>query len=139
MASWWANFRRALPSFPTRLPCFAPKEWRYHRTLDNVTHTLAALALSRAGLNRMTRFATVTLIIGANLPDADLVSALGGGATYLKYHRGITHSLLGAAILATALGALIYLLGRRAPPAKKPGPPLDARWLLAIAWMALAS
>lgn len=107
--------------------------------MDNLTHTLAALAMSQAGLNRKTRFATLTLIVGANLPDIDLVGALGGGATYLKYHRGITHSILGAAILATLLGALVYFLGRKAPPAKKPGPPVDALWLFAISWIALAS
>ncbi len=107
--------------------------------MDNLSHTLAALALGQAGLNRKTRFATVTLIVGANLPDIDLVSGLGGAATYLKYHRGITHSILGAALLATALGALAYFVGRKVPPAKKPGPPIDARWLLVVSWIALAS
>ncbi|HEV2349397.1 MAG TPA: metal-dependent hydrolase [Terriglobia bacterium] len=107
--------------------------------MDNLTHSLTALALSQAGLNRKTRFATLTLLVGASLPDIDLVATLGGGATYLKYHRGITHSILGAAVLATALGALIYFLGRKAPPAKKAGPPLDLRWLLALSWIALAS
>jgi inner membrane protein len=107
--------------------------------MDNVTHTLAAVALSQAGLNRKTRFATLTLIIGANLPDIDLLATLGGGATYLKYHRGITHSILGATFLAAAVGILIYFLGQHVAPAKKPGPPLDARWLLAISWLAVAS
>lgn len=107
--------------------------------MDNLTHSLTAVALSQAGLNRKTRFATITLIVGANLPDIDLVAAFGGSASYLKYHRGITHSILGAAVLATALGALVYFLGRKAPPAKKAGPPLDLRWLLAVSWIALFS
>jgi len=106
--------------------------------MDNLTHTLTAVALSQAGLNRKTRFATLTLIIGANLPDIDLASAFGGSATYLKYHRGITHSLLGAAVLATLLGAVVNYLGRTAGP-KKGAAPLDSRWLMAIAWIALAS
>lgn len=107
--------------------------------MDNLTHSLTALALSQAGLNRKTRFATLTLIVGANLPDIDLVATFGGGATYLKYHRGITHSILGAAMLATALGALVYFGGRKAPQAKAAGPPLDLRWLIGISWIALAS
>lgn len=106
--------------------------------MDNLTHTLTAVALSQAGLNRKTRFATLTLIIGANLPDIDFISALGGTATYLKHHRGITHSLLGAAVLATLLGAIVYFLGRKAA-AKKGAPRLDFRWLLASSWIALAS
>jgi inner membrane protein len=107
--------------------------------MDNVTHTLAAVALSHTGLNRKTRFATLTLIVGANLPDIDLVAALGGGVTYLNYHRGFTHSILGAALLATLLGGAAFFLGRKAPAAKKAGPPVDARWLLITAWIALAS
>ncbi len=107
--------------------------------MDNITHTLTAVALSQAGLNRKTRFATITLIAGANLPDIDIMATLGGGATYLNYHRGITHSILGAATLATVLGLAIYYIGRNASPPKKPGPPVDARWLLAISWIALGS
>jgi inner membrane protein len=107
--------------------------------MDNLTHTLTALALGQAGLNRKTRFATLTLVVGANLPDIDLVSAFGGATSYLEYHRGITHSLLGAAVLATALGALVYFLGRRARPPKKAGPPLSLGWLMALSWIALYS
>jgi len=106
--------------------------------MDNLTHTLTAVALSQAGLNRKTRFATLALVIGVNLPDADLVATLGGGATYLKYHRGITHSLLGVTVLAAALAPVIYGLGRRVAP-KKSGPPLNRGWLLAACWIATAS
>src|SRR5690348_1662535 len=107
--------------------------------MDNLTHSLAAVAMSQAGLNRKTRFATFTLIVGANLPDTDLVATFGGASTYLKFHRGITHSILGAAILATALGAIVYFAGRKAPQSKKGGPPVDWKWLMIISWIALAS
>jgi inner membrane protein len=105
--------------------------------MDNITHTLTGLALANAGLNRKTRFATLALVIGSNLPDLDIVWSLGGGATYLKYHRGITHSILGAAVLAVLLAAAIYYLGKSAAPPKKPGPPLDARWMFFICLIAL--
>src|SRR5208283_5741734 len=82
--------------------------------VDNLTHTLTAVALSHAGLNRKTRFATLTLIAAANLPDLDIISRLWGSATYLKYHRGITHSILGVSLLAFLLAGTIYLLGRKA-------------------------
>ena len=104
--------------------------------MDNITHTLTGLALANAGLNRKTRYATLALVIGSNLPDLDVVWSLGGGATYLKYHRGITHSIFGAAVLAALLAAVIYYLGKRASPPKK-GPPLDARWLGWICLIAL--
>ena len=107
--------------------------------MDNVTHTLAALALSRAGLNRTTRFATLALVVGANLPDIDVLSSLGGSVTYLKCHRGITHSILGVTVLAALLAGILYYLARRFPPTKKGGPTLHVPWLLGICWIATAS
>ncbi|MGO9272993.1 MAG: metal-dependent hydrolase [Terriglobia bacterium] len=113
--------------------------------MDNITHTLTGLALSQAGLNRKTRFATLALIVGSNLPDVDVLwSNGGGGANYLDYHRGITHSLLGVAVLGAALAGLLYFLGRRFPTAKSKGtkapkvnaPPVDVRWLFGVCWIA---
>jgi inner membrane protein len=106
--------------------------------MDNVTHTLTAFALSHAGLNRKTRFATLAVVIGANLPDVDAVTWLDSTATYLKYHRGITHSLVGVTVLALLLAAALYLLGKRAAP-KKSGPPLAAGWLVLAAWVGTSS
>ena len=106
--------------------------------MDNVTHTLTALALSQAGLNRKTRFATLALVVGANLPDVDVLWAHGGSATYLEHHRGITHSFLGVTVLGTMLGCLIYFVGRRAAP-KMNAPPLDLRWLIILGWIGTAS
>jgi inner membrane protein len=105
--------------------------------MDNVTHTLTGLALANAGLNRKTRFATLALVVGSNLPDIDVLWSMGGGADYLKYHRGITHSILGASVLAALLAAVIYFLGKRARPRKKPGPALNARWLGLLCLIAL--
>lgn len=107
--------------------------------MDNVTHTLVGVALSQAGLNRKTRFATLALVIGSNLPDIDVIWApWGGGASYLECHRGVTHSFLGIAALGALLAAGIYALGRRAQPAPK-SPPLNLRWLLVICWIATAT
>jgi inner membrane protein len=103
--------------------------------MDNLTHTLAGIALSQAGLNRRSRFATLALILGSNAPDVDIVSRLGGSATYLQDHRGITHSLAGVTALALILTAAIYFAGRRAKP-KASGPPLNLGWLFVICWIA---
>jgi inner membrane protein len=105
--------------------------------VDNLTHTLTAVALSQAGLHRKTRFATLTLIAAVNLPDVDLLSRFWGSATYLKYHRGYTHSILGVTLLAFLLAGTIYFLGRKAKA--KPGPPLSLGWLLILAWIGTAS
>jgi len=105
--------------------------------VDNLTHTLTAVALSHAGLHRKTRFATLTLIVAANLPDIDIISRFWGSATYLKYHRGLTHSILGVSLLALLLGWTVYFLGSKAKP--KSGPPPHLVWLLILAWIGTAS
>ncbi len=77
--------------------------------MDNLTHTLTGLFLSRAGLNRITPSATPILLIAANFPDLDIVSALAGSLSYLHWHRHLTHSLLLAPVFAFAIAALFRL------------------------------
>ena len=105
--------------------------------MDNLTHTLAGVAMSHAGLNRKTRFATLVLVIGSSLPDIDVVSRIDSSATYLKYHRGITHSILGVIVLGFILWGCIYWVGKRVRP--KPRLPLNAAWLLCAALLGTAS
>src|SRR6266542_953051 len=105
--------------------------------MDNLTHTLTAVTLGHAGLNRKTRFATLALLLGSNLPDIDLAWSFRGSAGYLKYHRGITHSILGVTVLAVLLAFALHYLGSRTAP-RKNAPPLNIRWLLATCWIATA-
>ena len=106
--------------------------------MDNLTHTLTGLAISQAGFNRKTRYATLAIVIGANLPDIDLLSRIGGNLDYLEYHRGITHSILGITVLGALLAGVIYFLGRRARAPKR-GPALHGGWLLLGCWVATGS
>ena len=105
--------------------------------MDNLTQTLTAVAISHTGINRKTRFATLTLIIGANLPDIDVISRLKGTAAYLEYHRGITDSILGVNVLALLLAGAVYWLGRTAKP--KHGLPVAGWWILLAAWLGTTS
>ncbi|HEX7317094.1 MAG TPA: metal-dependent hydrolase [Pyrinomonadaceae bacterium] len=76
--------------------------------MDNLTHSLVGLAAAKAGLGRVSPYATFVCVAAANLPDIDIVARVGGPAFYLQHHRGITHSVVGTLALAVALPLLLY-------------------------------
>lgn len=80
--------------------------------MDPVTHMLTGACMSRAGLNRKTGLATLTLILAFEAPDIDSLFYFGGGITGLQHHRGITHSLIGAPFMAAGVIALVYGIHR---------------------------
>ena len=78
--------------------------------MDNLTHSLVGLTAAKAGLEKLSPGATALSILAANSPDVDIVVLLFKGRWgYLHHHRGITHSLAGAAVLAFALPLVFYL------------------------------
>ncbi|MDQ6678056.1 MAG: metal-dependent hydrolase [Acidobacteriota bacterium] len=83
--------------------------------MDNATHTLTGLFLSRAGLNKFTPDATAILLIAANLPDIDIISGVWGAEAYLHWHRNLTHSLLLAPVLAFLLVWAFRMFRPRVP------------------------
>ena len=80
--------------------------------MDNLAHTLVGAALARAGLDRVSPLATPTLVIGANLPDLDVLAGFSGGLSYLDYHRGITHSVIGLVCQAPLLAGAMLVVAR---------------------------
>ncbi len=68
--------------------------------MDNLTHSLTGLMLSHAGLNRFYPRATLVLVLSANIPDIDFVAIVGGPLYYFEQHRGITHSVAAAPVMA---------------------------------------
>jgi inner membrane protein len=93
--------------------------------LDNVTHTLTGLALSRAGLNRWHPQAAVLLMLSANAPDSDFAAILRGPLAYFEAHRGITHAIVSAPVMAL-LCVLLVAAFRRSMRGWK------AAWLLCL-------
>jgi inner membrane protein len=83
--------------------------------MEPVTHMLTGACLSRAGLNRTTGLATLTLVLAAEAPDADVVAYFWGPIAGLQHHRGITHSLLGAPLIAGLIVGFVYGLYRAWP------------------------
>lgn len=87
--------------------------------MDNVTHSLIGLLLARAGLNRMAPRATALAVIAANLPDVDIVTGVKGSLCYLANHRGFTHALFWAPLVALAALPIWWLLARKEPLGKR--------------------
>ena len=81
--------------------------------MDNLTHTMTGVVLSRAGLYRVAPRATLTLVLAANAPDIDTLTWWGGSLDYLRYHRGYTHALAGLPLVAALVSIVVWLLGRR--------------------------
>ena len=93
--------------------------------MDNLTHTLFALTLARTPLGRAGRGTTTALVLASNAPDIDILMTARGTASYLQWHRGPTHGLIGV----LALGALVALLvraGQRIVDRRGPRPADDA-------------
>lgn len=80
--------------------------------------------MGRAGLNRKSALATLTLTLAAEAPDLDVLSRINGPAFGFAHHRGFTHSFLGVPIDALAVVAFVYLIwrfrGRKTKDARLP-------------------
>ena len=53
--------------------------------------------MGRAGLNRKSALATLTLTLAAEAPDLDIIGRFRGPAFGFAHHRGFTHSFVGVA------------------------------------------
>ncbi len=84
--------------------------------MDNLTHTLTGLIMSRAGLNRWCPRATPLLLLALNVADVDVVARFAGSLAYLRYHRGPTHALAAAPLLALVVVGLVRIFSRGAFP-----------------------
>ncbi len=80
--------------------------------MDNLTHSLTGLMLSRAGLNRFYPRATLLLIVAANIPDIDFAVIARGPLYYFEQHRGITHSIAAAPVMALLAVLFTCAIGR---------------------------
>lgn len=80
--------------------------------MDNLTHTMVGACLGQAGLNRRTRLAAPALLIGANLPDLDILALFRGDDFQFAFRRGWTHGVLGVAVLPALLVVVILLVDR---------------------------
>ncbi|MFQ5882589.1 MAG: metal-dependent hydrolase [Candidatus Methylomirabilales bacterium] len=76
--------------------------------MDTVTHGLIGAVVARSGFRqRLGAPATVALVTGVLLPDIDFVMGFFDQMAAVKYHRGLTHSLIGGIPLAMLAAVLL--------------------------------
>ncbi len=80
--------------------------------MDPVCHTLVGAALGRTGLARRSALGMTALVLGANLPDIDVVAYFNGPAADLAFRRGWTHGVLALVVLPALLAGALILLHR---------------------------
>jgi len=83
--------------------------------MDNITHSLVGLMLSRCGLDRGARGTAAMLMLAANAPDIDAYSFFTDTLDYLEIHRGYTHALVFAPLVALLPLAIVKGVTRTRP------------------------
>lgn len=90
--------------------------------MEPVTHFLTGACLGRAGFNRKAAYATLAMTLAAEAPDLDVLWGLKGPVAGFQHHRGITHTLIAAPVIALITVIVVWLLHscRKKPPAVAP-------------------
>ncbi len=107
--------------------------------MEPITHFLTGAAISRTGLNRKTALATLTLVLAAEAPDIDIIAYARGPVFGFAHHRGITHTFVGAPLIAALVVVAVYGIHRLRKRGARPKPiaadhipsgtpPLAPRW-----------
>ena len=80
--------------------------------MEPITHFLTGACLGRAGFNRRTALATVTMTLAAEAPDLDVFTRFRGPVFAFTHHRGFTHSFAGLMLVSALVVAFMYGIWR---------------------------
>lgn len=80
--------------------------------MEPMTHFLTGACLGRAGFNRLTAYATLAMVLAAEAPDIDMLWGFRGPVAGFEHHRGITHTFLGAPLMALLVTGVVWLWHR---------------------------
>ena len=97
--------------------------------MEPVTHFLTGACLARTGFNRRTAYATLAMTLAAEAPDMDVFWGFRGPVAGFEHHRGITHTFLGAPVVALAVTGVVWLWHR----SRRKQPTLAPHW--ALLWL----
>ena len=107
--------------------------------MDPLTHTLTGATLAKAGLERLSPYATTVCVVAANAPDVDVLTRFGGPWFALEHHRGITHSIIGTLTLGLLLPLFVCALEKIAARLFAAQPRIKLRGLIIASLLACAT
>ncbi len=81
--------------------------------MEILTHALVSLVLARAGQKLLPRYGVAMLVVSGVAADLDFLSYLGGPSAFLRFHRGVLHSVFGSVVLGCVLAFVSCAVGRR--------------------------
>jgi len=87
--------------------------------------------MGRAGFNRKSALATLTMVLAAEAADVDVLWGLKSPLAALQHHRGITHSFVGVPFVAAFTLGVVYVIHRirhRRPGDMAPRGKPPVRW-----------
>jgi len=83
--------------------------------MEPITHALAGAAIARAAFGKSARLATPMAMVAGVVADVDVVSVLAGPEWYMRLNRTVTHSVAGTVMLAGAVAAAFWYIGKKYP------------------------
>ena len=81
--------------------------------MEILNHALLSLMLARAGQAFLPRYGAAMLIVSGVAADLDFVSYLGGPSAFLRFHRGVLHSVPCSVVLVCAIALAFWAVARR--------------------------
>jgi inner membrane protein len=107
--------------------------------VDPFAHTFTGAALAAAGLRRASPLATAALLIGANIPDVDILTAFGGDNAALAHRRGWTHGVLAIVVWPFVVTGLLLAFDRLRRRPARGDPSVAPLALLGVSAIAVVS
>ncbi len=77
--------------------------------MEPVTHALSGAVLRNLGFKRKASLGV--LVFSAMAPDLDFITRLWGADVFLRYHRGLTHGILGLLVVPAIIGMVFRKRG----------------------------
>jgi membrane-bound metal-dependent hydrolase YbcI (DUF457 family) len=88
--------------------------------MDPLTHALASYSLQRSAFPRISRGATIAIVLAGMVADLDLLSMYFGPSAYLAFNRTYFHSIFAALAFAVLATLPFFLLKPKGPESKIP-------------------